>query len=451
MVFRRDIDMLHGPLLGPLTAFALPLAFTAVLQQLFNTADVFILGQYVGSNAIAAVGNNLPIISLFVTLFVGVSLGANVVIARCIGGHRLKETMDAVHTAFLLALLLGVVLTVIGELSARWMLMALDVPEEVMDSAELYLRIYMLGMPAIGLYNFESAIFRSRGNTQTPLYALAVASVLNIVLNLFSVTVVDWGIAGVAAATVVANYVAAALLFRALCEAHGTIHLEPGALRWHGSYVREILRIGLPAGIQGMVFCLSNLVIQAAINSLWATVMAASSAAFIVEINIYCFMMSFGQAVTTFVGQNYGAANIERCRAVFHAGLKLMTTFTIVVPALACLFAPQLVAIFDQHPDVIAIACTRIYYVVGFYILDGTIELFSGALRGYGCSMPPAVITLVAICGVRVLWIYTAFVAWPSFATIMMSYPVSWAPTVILMALLYRFYIRNVKVTRVFA
>jgi len=449
--FSKNIDMLHGPLLGPLTKFALPLALTAVLQQLFNTADVFILGQYVGSNAIAAVGNNLPIISLFVTLFVGISLGANVSIARFIGGHRLKETMEAVHTAFLLALILGVVLTVVGELTARWMLVALDVPGQVMGSAELYLRIYMLGMPAIGLYNFESAIFRSRGNTQTPLYALAVASVLNIALNLFSVTLVNWGLAGVAAATVLANYVAAWLLFRALCEAHGTIHLEPAALHWQGRYVREILQIGLPAGIQGMVFCLSNLVIQAAINSLGPTVMAASSAAFIVEINIYCFMMSFGQAVTTFVGQNYGAANIERCYQVFKAGLKLMTSFTICVPALACYFAPQLVALFDQHPEVIAIACIRIYYVVGFYILDGTIELFSGTLRGYGCSLPPALITLFAICGVRVLWIYTAFVAWPTFETIMMSYPVSWAPTVILLALLYRFYRRNLKVTRVLA
>ncbi len=438
--------MLHGPLLGPLVRFALPLAFTAVLQQLFNTADVFVLGQFVGSEAIAAVGNDAPVIAIFVTLFVGISLGANVVIAKCIGAHRLRETMDAVHTAFLLALLLGALLTIVGELLSDWMLAALGVPEEVMAGAERYLRIYMLGMPAIGVYNFVAAIFRSRGNTQTPLIALAVASFFNIALNLLAVEVLDMGIGGVAAATAIANYVAAGLLVRALCAAHGTIHLELGALRLTGIYAREILRIGLPAGVQGMVFCLSNLVIQAAINSLGPTVMAASSAAFLIEINIYCFMMSFGQVVTTFVGQNYGAGQLARCHQVLLAGAKLMCTFTIIVPALACTFAATLVGFVDPHPEVIAVGCERVYFVVGFYFLDGLVELFSGALRGYGCSLPPAVISLVAICGVRIVWVYTAFVAWPAFRVIMYAYPLSWAPTVVLLMLMYRLYRKNLKV-----
>ena len=207
---KMTVDMLHGSMAGPMVIFALPLALTGVLQQLFNTADTLVLGQFVGTDALAAVGNNAPIISLLVNLFIGISLGANVVIARFIGAHDLKETIRAVHTSFLLALLLGIFVAVLGELIARPMLELLAVPDSVMPAAELYLRIYFLGMPAIGLYNFESAIYRSRGNTWTPLKALAAASGLNIVLNLVTVLVFDWGVGGVAAATALSNYLSAA-------------------------------------------------------------------------------------------------------------------------------------------------------------------------------------------------------------------------------------------------
>ncbi|MBE6074644.1 MAG: MATE family efflux transporter [Selenomonas ruminantium] len=449
MKVNHTIDMLHGPIAGPMFLFALPLALTGILQQLFNTADVLVLGQYVGTNALAAVGNNSPIIGLLVNLFMGVSLGANVVIARFIGAHNLKETTRAVHTSFLLALILGFAVAVAGELMAEPMLRALSVPEEVMEPAALYLRIYLLGMPAIGLYNFESAIYRSRGDTQTPLKALAVASLLNIAGNLAAVLLLDWGIAGVAAATSLANYVSAWMLYHSLCHEHGIIRIEPGAIRMIGPYAREILRIGLPAGIQGMVFSLSNLVIQAAINSLGAEVMAASAAAFIIEINIYVFLIAFGQSITTFVSQNYGAGNLPRCRQVTRAGMKVSMIVIVLLSGAACLLADPLLALFNEEASIIEIGRIRVFYIVGFYAVCVFIEGFSGAMRGYGYSLPPALLMLATVCGVRIVWIYTVFAAEPTFRNIMVCYPISWTITAVLLAGIYGFYRKNIKVIRV--
>lgn len=449
MKVNHTIDMLHGPIAGPMFLFALPLALTGILQQLFNTADVLVLGQYVGTNALAAVGNNSPIIGLLVNLFMGVSLGANVVIARFIGAHNLKETTRAVHTSFLLALILGFAVAVAGELMAEPMLRALSVPEEVMEPAALYLRIYLLGMPAIGLYNFESAIYRSRGDTQTPLKALAVASLLNIVGNLAAVLLLDWGIAGVAAATSLANYVSAWMLYHSLCHEHGIIRIEPGAIRMIGPYAREILRIGLPAGIQGMVFSLSNLVIQAAINSLGAEVMAASAAAFIIEINIYVFLIAFGQSITTFVSQNYGAGNLPRCRQVTRVGMQVGMVVIVLLSGSACLLADHLLAFFNDVASIIEIGRIRVFYIVGFYAVCVFIEGFSGAMRGYGYSLPPALLMLATVCGVRIVWIYTVFAAEPTFRNIMVCYPISWTITAVLLAGIYGFYRKNIKVIRV--
>ena len=443
------IDMLHGPLAKPLLIFAIPLAFTGILQQLFNTADILVLGKFVGTTALAAVGNNAPISGLLVTLFLGISLGSNVVIAQFIGGRRYRETTKAVHTSIALALVIGIVIMAAGELLAGQMLEALAVPPEVMPEAETYLRIYILALPAISLYNFEAAIFRARGDTKTPLYALLLASLLNIAGNLAAVLVLDTGIAGVAWATTISYYIGSVYLLQKLRHAFGVIRLELGAIQLNGAIVKKIIQIGLPAGIQGMVFCLSNLVIQAAINSLGATVMAASAAAFTIEINCYAFLISFGQALTTFVGQNYGAANLRRCRRVTRVAMALGLGFTVALSGLVCIFADPLLAFFDPHPDVIAIGRTRVYYIIGFYFLDMIIELISGAMRGYGYSLPPAILMLVTICGVRIGWIKTAFVMDPTFSVIMMSYPVSWAVTAVLLLGVYLYYRKNIRVNRV--
>ena len=310
----RDIDMLHGSLWDKIIVFALPLALTGVMQQLLNAADVLTLGQLVGKNAMAAVGNNISMVGLIVSLMMGLSLGANVVIAQNIGANRIDRAHSAVSTAFILAGICGIFFCILAEFLVAPIFYLLDVPSSVVDMAETYLRIFLLGLPAISFYNFQAAIFRSKGDTRTPLIALAVASGVNIVLNLIFVLQFDWSVAGVAAATVIANVVSAIILFCELLKADGVIKLHLNALIVDKEELFEIVRIGLPAGIQGMVFSLSNLLIQAAINSLGADAMAASAAAFTIEINVFCVVNAFGQAATTFVGQNYGAGNLRRCK-----------------------------------------------------------------------------------------------------------------------------------------
>lgn len=440
---RKDIDMLHGPLIRPMIYFMIPLAFTSVMQQLFNTADVLVLGRFVGTTALAAVGNNSPVIGVLVSLFIGISLGANVIIARHIGAGDFARTTRAVHTAFLIAIALGALLLAVGETLAVPILEALGVPPEVMADAELYLRVYLIGIPAMSLYNFESAIFRSRGDTATPLKALVWASFTNVGLNLLAVTVFNLGVGGVAAATAVANYLGAGILFVALLRTHGALRLVVPQVRLNGREAAEILRIGVPAGVQGMVFSLSNIVIQVAINSLGAEVMAASAAAFIIEINVYCFVIAFGQAATTFVSQNYGARQLGRCREIIRKGLALGVSCTAVMSAVVCYFAPELMNFFADEPPIIEVGCVRVYYVVGFYLLYLTTDYLAGAIRGFGFSLGPALLMLATICGTRVLWIIVMFPLDETFENIMLSYPVSWGVTTVLLFFLYRFYRRE--------
>lgn len=443
-----ELDMTHGSLWDKILIFAFPLALTGFLQQMYNAADVAVVGRFVGTEAMAAVGTNVSIIGLCVNLFMGISLGANVMVARYIGSREEEKARSAVHTAFLLALAVGVGLMLVGEALARPVLALLEVPESVLPLAELYLRVFLLGMPFMGLYNFQSAIFRSRGDTKTPLQVLAVTSVLNALLNVLFAGPMGWGIAGVAGATVIAQLVAAGLLLQVLRHTEGVIHLDLGQLQWHGKRIKEIVKIGLPAGVQAMVFSLSNIVIQAAINSLGADTMAASGAAFTIEVNVYCFIYAFSQACTTFVSQNYGAGKLFRCRRATWLCFVLGSLFMGVLSVLVLVFGRQLLSIFDSHPAVIAIGMVRILYVVAPEILNGVLDILSGALRGYGYSLQPAVLALLGICGVRLTWVYTAFAAEPDFSTLMFCYPLSWGVTAVLISIAYWFYTKHVKVLR---
>ena len=442
----KDIDMLNGSLWDKIVLFAMPLALTGVLQQLFNAADVAVLGQFVGKNAMAAVGNNISLIGLMVSLFMGVSLGANVVIAQNIGANRWREAHASVHTAFLLALCMGVVFAAVGECLVAPVMNWLEVPPDVWDMAEVYLRIYLLGMPVVGIYNFEAAIFRSKGDTRTPLIALIVASSLNVVLNLFSVTVLGWGVYGVAMATVVANATSAYVLFYGLCHAEGIIHLEIKSMEFDRARLKEIVRIGLPAGLQGMVFSVSNMLIQSAINSLGADVMAASAAAFTIEINVFCVINAFGQTATTFVSQNYGAGNLARCRRVTGLAMLLNVGFMGALSIVILLFAEPMLAFFNDDPAVVEFGKIRLFYVVVPEILNVVMEGISGALRGYGISLLPAVLTMVGICGIRITWVYTLFADNPTYETLMMTYPVSWLVTMVFLCGAYYFSMRHIKV-----
>ena len=442
---RNELDMLNGSIWDKTIIFAIPLALTAVLQQLFNAADVAVLGQFIGKNAIAAVGNNISLIGLLVNLFLGLSLGANVVIAQNIGAKRLHVAHAAVSTAFIIALIVGIVIAAIGELLTEPVLEYMDVPAAVWSMAETYLRVYLLGLPAIGLYNFESAIFRSRGDTKTPMIALLIASALNLILNLVFVIEFEWSVAGVAAATVIANIISATILFRALTREGGIIHLDVKAMTFNKVLLKEIVRIGLPAGIQGMVFSMSNLLIQSAINNLGADAMAASAAAFTIEINVYCFMSAFGQAATTFVSQNYGAGNIPRCKRITWVTMLINGIFFAMVAITILIFAEPLLKFFNADPNVVELGKLRLWYIVSPQLINVVMEIISGALRGYGISLAPAIITLIGVCGVRITWLYTIFPTSPNYETLMAVYPLSWLLTTIMLCFAYRFYIKHLK------
>ena len=394
------MDMVNGSLGDKIIRYAIPLAATGILQQLFNAADLAVVGQFSGKEAMAAVGGNAPVIGLLVNLFVGISLGSNVIIARSIGQKDEESISKAVHTSVIVALLGGVFLAVLGELLAPFIVELLEVPTDVYPLAIKYLRIYLAGMPVILLYNFEAAVFRSSGNTRTPLAALTVSGVLNVVLNLFFVLGLGMDVDGVATATVLSNLVSSVLLFAALTRTAQAIRLDPRKLRVHSDVLRQILKVGIPAGIQGMIFSFANIIIQSAVNSLGTTVMAASSAAYNLEIFSYYIMNSFGQACTTFVGQNYGAGKNDRCRKTLRLCLLQSLTSTAVVSVLILLFSRPLLGIFNTDPDVIAAGQIRLAYIFFAYLFSFAQEGLSGYLRGFGVSFIPAACTVIGICGV---------------------------------------------------
>ena len=431
----KQLDMLHGSIWNKLPLFAFPVAATAILEQLFNASDVAIVGNFTGAGktiAVAAVGANSFIIALLVNLFVGIALGANVVIANAIGRKDQETVRKAVHTSIVVAVLAGLFISVIGEILANPVLTLVHVPEDVFSEALLYLRIYLLGMPVILLYNFEAAIFRSTGDTKTPLVVLTVAGVLNVLLNLFFVAVLHMTVNGVAIATVVSNAVSSILLLRRLIKTEEWTHVELKELRIDRIIFEQIIKIGLPAGIQSAVFALANVVIQSAINSLGTVVMAASSAAFNIEVFAYDVLNSFSQACTTFVGQNYGAGQIRRCRKVLILCIVEDALATAAAVVLILVFGKQLLSIFNNDPQVVSLGYTRILMVFSAYTFSMLYENMSGYMRGFGISLMPAVLTTLGICGVRVLWIVCVFPRYRTFTGILTAYPVSLCVTAIL-------------------
>lgn len=441
----QNMDMLQGSLTDKILTFALPLAATGILQQLFNAADVAVVGQYAGKNAMAAVGSNSPVIGLLVNAFVGIALGANVVISRFTGQKNTDGVQKAVHTSVVFAVLSGFALMLFGELIAPFLLHLLSVPDEIFPLSLLYLRIYLLGLPVIFLYNFESAVFRSQGDTRTPLICLVISGVVNVGLNLFFVRVLGMSVDGVATATVISNLISSVMLFILLCRRQDEICLQVPKLQINRQILAAMVRIGLPAGLQGMVFSVSNLCIQSAINQLGADVMAASSAAFNIEIFAYYVINSFGQACTTFVGQNYGAGNISRCRRVAKISLVLDFAVTAVICVLLIFFGRPLLGLFNRDPAVASIGMVRLRYIVSAEVINVVMEIMSGAMRGYGYSLVPALITFAGVCGIRITWVYTVFRASQGFHTLMMVYPISWTVTAAALSIAYLLFLRRFR------
>ena len=430
----KEIDMLHGSIWNKIPLFALPVAMTAILEQLFNASDIAVVGNFtgkMGTIAVAAVEANSPIISLIVNLFIGIALGTKVVIANAIGRDDKKTVHHAVHTSILMAIVGGFVVTIIGELVAGYVLNMLNVPRDVYGQALLYLRIYLLGMPVILLYNFEAAIFRSVGDTKVPLKTLVVSGIINVILNLFFVIVLKMTVNGVAIATVISNLISAIILLNKLIKTDQYIHVNLKELRIYKLSLVRILKIGMPAGIQSAVFALANIVIQAAINSLGTVVIAASSAAFNVEIFAYDILNSFGQACTTFVGQNNGAGQIDRCKKTLYLCLIEDAIASALAIGIIIVSGKFLLSLFNNNPQVIQIGYTRLIMVFTAYIFSMLYEVMSGYLRGFGISLVPAILTCICICGTRVLWVETVFKSYQSFTTIMCAYPLSLSLTAV--------------------
>ena len=432
---KPKIDMLNGPIWNKLPLFALPVAATAVLEQLFNASDLAIVGNFTGAArtvSVAAVGANSFVISLLVNFFIGIALGVNVVIANAVGSRDTQTVRRTAHTAIVMALAGGLFILLVGELIAGPFLRLLQVPDEVYPAALLYLRIYLIGMPVILLYNFEAAIFRSVGDTRIPLEALAFSGVLNVLLNLFFVVVLGMTVDGVAVATVISNAVSSLLLFRQLVRSDKAIRIQPRLLRIDRAALTRILRIGLPAGIQSAVFSVSNLVIQTAVNSLGTLVMAASSAAFNIEIIAYYVMNSFTQACTTFVGQNFGAGQLSRCRRTFAICLAEDALASGTAALLILCSGRFLLTFFNNDPDVIELGFLRLKIVFMAYIFSVLYEMMSGYLRGFGISLATALLTTIGVCGVRILWVKCVFPLDPTFRTLLLAYPLSLSATAVL-------------------
>ena len=422
--------MCSGAILPKMLLFAIPLMCSSILQLLFNAADIIVVGRYAGDNSLAAVGSNTSLIGLLTNLFIGLSIGTNVLAARYYGAKAEDDLAKTVHTSIVLGIASGILLSVIGIVGARRILIWMQTPEEVLGLATLYLVMFFLGMPAMRVAMVGSALLRAVGDTRRPLYFLVVAGIINVVLNLFFVINLKLDVAGVAIATVISQCVSALLVVRCLCREGGGIRLVPSQMRIDRDKLVQILKIGLPAGVQGILFSLSNVVIQSSINSFGAVVMAGNSAAANIELFVYFAMNAFYQAIISFTSQNFGAGRIKRIYKVLLRQLCILVVGG-VLGALVVAFGRALLGIYSSSDAVINAGMQRMWVLCSTYALCGMMDGMVGTLRGIGYSVLPTVVTLLGACGLRLVWIATLFhvEAFHTVTTVYLSYPVSWLVT----------------------
>lgn len=421
--------MLHGPLFRKMLVFALPLIASGVMQQSFNSVDIAVVGQFSSSQALAAVGSTGLIVSLLINLFVGISIGANVVIAHYIGQRNEKGIRNAIGTVAVIAVASGIFLMLLGLAVTRPLLELIDTPHDVIDLAALYLRIFFVGMPFMMIYNFGAAILRSMGDTKRPFYSLVIAGIVNTILNLVLVIVFDMGVAGVAVATVAANVVNAIIMIHYLVTEEEPYRLDLKTIRISRPDLRKILQIGVPAGVQGMVFSISNVFILSTINSFGSDAVAGSAAAINYEYYCYFVLSAFCQASVAFTSQNYGAGMIERCKRIFRLSMTMGFISCAVLNILIVLNKEFCAGIFTSSPEVIEYAVVRLQYVLLFQSIASSYEIAGAALRGLGYSMTPTLFTIFGTCLFRLLWIYTVCPVYNSFEVLMYVYPISWVLT----------------------
>ena len=427
-----QLDMTTGALLPKMLRFALPLMASSLLQLLFNAADIAVVGKFAGDNSLAAVGSTASLVNLMTNLFLGLSTGANVLSAKYIGAGDKVRTKKVVHTSVTVSLLCGILLTGIGVIFAPQILSLMKSPPGVIGLASLYLRVYFLGMPAMMLYNFGSSLLRSKGDTKRPLYFLTAAGVLNVLLNLLFVIVFRMDVAGVALATILSQYMSAALILRCLMtEEDETFRLVLRKLGIDRPTLVALMRIGLPAGLQGTVFSLSNVVIQSSINGFGEIIVAGSSAAASIEGFVWVSMNAFHQAALTFTSQNIGGKKYSRVNRIFFCAQGCAITAGLVFGNLAYLFGRPLLRIYTDTPASIDAGMVRLSIICTTYCLCGMMDAIVGSIRGMGYAVTPTIVSMLGACGLRLLWIATIFRI-PEYHTpqvLFFSYPVSWLLT----------------------
>lgn len=426
---KYEIDMCNGPLLGKILIFYIPLMLSGVLQLLFNAADIVVVGRFAGSDALAAVGSTSSLINLLVNFFIGLSVGANVLVARYYGAGQKKELSEIVHTAVLTSIVSGFVLIFLGICLSAPALRLMDTPENVIDQSVLYMRIYFLGMPFMMAYNFGSAILRAVGDTRRPLYYLLIAGVVNVVLNLIFVICFSWGVAGVAAATSISQIISSALVIRCLIKTDAVYKLNIKELRVNKDKLIKMAQIGLPAGLQSSLFSISNVLIQSSVNSFGSIAMAGNTAASNIEGFIYTAMNAFYQTAISFIGQNYGAQKFKRIGKI--AGICVGCVFLIglIMGNAAYLVSGTILKIYSTEAEVITYGMLRMSIICVTYCLCGVMDVMVGVLRGMGYSIMPMLVSLTGACLFRVAWIFTVFKHFGTLESIYISYPISWTLT----------------------
>lgn len=424
-----EIDMCNGPIFTKIILFALPLMASGILQLLFNAADIIVVGRFAGSESLAAVGSTSALINLLVNVFIGLSVGANVLVARYYGGQNRKDLEETVHTSMVVAAVGGVILIAAGVLLAAPLLELMGTPEDVLPLAVLYMKIFFVGMPATLIYNFGSAVLRAVGDTRRPLYFLFAAGVINVILNLFFVIVFSMGVAGVALATVISQCISALLIVQCLMRSDADYRLRPDRLRIVPEKLVSIVKIGLPAGLQGAIFSISNVLIQSSVNSFGSVAMAGNTAASNIEGFVYTAMNAIYQTALSFSSQNFGARNFKRMTRIQFYCIGLVVFVGFVLGEGAVVFGRQLLGIYSSDAEVIQYGMNRLGIISATYFICGMMDVMVGGLRGMGCSVIPMLVSLTGACAFRIVWIYTVFAMNRTLQVLYLSYPVSWAIT----------------------
>ena len=436
---KYEIDMCNGTIMDKLISFSIPLMLSGILQLMFNAVDIVVVGRFSGSQALAAVGSTTALINVFTNLFIGISLGANVLAARYYAAGKTKEMSETVHTAIALALVSGVVMAVTGVVFARGALEIMGTPEDVIGKSTLYMRIYFCGMPFFMMYNYGAAILRAVGDTKRPLIFLIVSGVINAVLNLFLVIVFHLDVAGVGIATVISQLVSCFLVLRCLHHTESSYQLHLAKLRIRSVYLKQIFEVGVPAGIQSTVINISNAMLQSSVNSFGSIAMAGYTASNNIFGFLYVSVNSFTQACMSFTSQNYGVKKLKRMDRVLIDCMILSVVVTLILGSSVYVFGPELLHIYSDQADVIQYGMEIFSYTTVTYFLCGLMDLFPGALRGMGYSTVPMILSIIGTVGVRIIWIYGLFPSHRSLTFLFLSYPVSWIATIIMQVICFWF------------